>query len=112
MRASRQEGERAALVFACQAVKDVEGALGELLPVADELVICPLPDSGGQEGGPGAEPRHVAGIAATLGGKARIAASLEEAVRMARKSRAERIYICGSVYLCGAALAANGESVT
>lgn len=112
MRASRQEGERAALVFACQAVKDVEGALGELLPVADELVICPLPDSGGQEGGPGAEPRHVAGIAATLGGKARIAASLEEAVRMARESGAERIYICGSVYLCGAALAANGESVT
>ena len=111
IRSAGEERTRAAVVFACQAVKDVEGVLGELLPVADELVICPLPDSGGQEGGPGAEPRHVAGIAATLGGKARIADSLEDAVRLAQADGVERIYICGSVYLCGAALAANGESI-
>lgn len=109
--ASREEGERVAIVFAIQAVKDVEGVLGELLPVIDELVLCPLPDSGGQEGGPGADPRHVAGIAATLGRKARIAENLTDAVRLARESGADGVYICGSVYLCGSALAANGEQV-
>ena len=62
-------GERVAVVFAMQAVKDVEGVLAELAPVADVFVTCPLPDSGGQEGGPGADPRHVAGIIATLGGQ-------------------------------------------
>lgn len=111
IRASREEGEGAAIVFACQAVKDVESLLAELAPVADELIICPLPDSGGQEGGPGAEPAQVAAIASSLGKAARIADSLEAAVRMARAGAVERTYICGSVYLCGAALAANGESV-
>ncbi len=65
----------------------------------------------GQEGGPGADPRHVAGIAATLGRKARIAENLPDAVRLARESGADGVYICGSVYLCGSALAANSEQV-
>jgi dihydrofolate synthase/folylpolyglutamate synthase len=111
IRASKEPGDRVAIVFAIQAVKDVEGVLGELLPVADELLVCALPDSGGQEGGPGAESKHVAGIAGTLGCKARIAEDLPDAVRLARASGADRIYICGSVYLCGAALAANDERV-
>jgi dihydrofolate synthase/folylpolyglutamate synthase len=111
IRASRAPGERVALVMAIQAVKDVEGVLSELLPVADEVFVCPLPDSGGQEGGPGAEPRHLAGIAETLGGKARVADSFIDAVRIAREGGADRIYICGSVYLGGAALAANGEQI-
>lgn len=111
IRASRQDGERFAIVFACQAVKDFESVLAELVPEADELIICPLPDSGGQEGGPGAEPRHVAGVAATLGARPQIAAGLVEAVEQARRSGVDGIYICGSVYLCGAALQANGEQV-
>lgn len=111
IRTSREEGESVAIVFACQAVKDVESLLAQLISVADDLIVCPLPDSGGQEGGPGAEPAHVAAIAASLGKPARIADSLEAAVRMARAGGIERTYICGSVYLCGAALAANGESV-
>ena len=84
--------------------------LAELASVADEFIVCPLTDSGGQEGGPGADPNHVAGIARTLGASAKVAASLEEAVA-AGLSRAQSLYICGSVYLCGAALAANGERV-
>ena len=111
IRASREPGERVAAVFAIQAVKDVEAVLGELLPVIDELVICPLPDSGGQEGGPGADPRHVAGIVTTLGGAARIADDLAGAVMLARETGAAQTLICGSVYLCGAALAANGERI-
>jgi dihydrofolate synthase / folylpolyglutamate synthase len=111
IRATHEDDERVALVFAIQAVKDVEGVLAELMPVASELIVCPLPDSGGQEGGPSADPRHVAGIAATLGGRAQVAADLAEAVELARRGGAERTYICGSVYLCGAALQANGEHV-
>jgi dihydrofolate synthase/folylpolyglutamate synthase len=102
--------DRVAIVFATQAVKDVEGIVSELTGVADRFVVCPLPDSGGQEGGPGAEPRHVAGIITAMGGKADVAADLMAAVSKAR-GVAERVYICGSVYLCGAALALNGEPV-
>jgi dihydrofolate synthase/folylpolyglutamate synthase len=109
IRASRGD-DRVAIVFATQAVKDVEGIVSELIGVADRFVVCPLPDSGGQEGGPGAEPRHVAGIIAAMGGKADVAADLMTAVRKAR-GVAERAYVCGSVYLCGAALALNGEPV-
>lgn len=111
IRETREEGERVAIVFAIQAVKDVEGVLAELLPVADRLIICPLPDSGGQEGGPGADPRHVASIASTLGAEAAVAWDLSEAVTLAAKDGADRIYICGSVYLSGAALQLNGERV-
>jgi dihydrofolate synthase/folylpolyglutamate synthase len=111
IRASRATDERVAIVLAIQAVKDVEGVLGELLPVADQFFVSPLPDSGGQEGGPGAEPRHLAGIAETLGGRAQIADSFLDGVRMAREIGADRIYICGSVYLGGAALAANDEQI-
>ena len=110
IRASKQTGDRAAIVFAIQGVKDVEGVLGELAPVADEVIICPLPDSGGQEGGPGADPDHVAGIARTLGAKVSVADDLMQAVEIA-SARGASVYICGSVYLCGAALKLNGEQI-
>ena len=99
-----------AVVLAIQAAKDVESVAGELVGVADAFFLCPLPDSGGQEGGPGAEPRHVAAIIAAMGARAEVAEDLAAAVAAARKS-AERVYLCGSVYLCGAALALNGERV-
>lgn len=102
--------DRVAIVFAIQAMKDVEGVVSELIGVADQFVVCPLPDSGGQEGGPGAEPRHVAGIIEAMGGKVQLAADVTAAVAAARKA-ADRVYVCGSVYLCGAALALNGERV-
>jgi len=108
--AGREPGERIAIVFASQAVKDIEGVLGELKPAADLFVICPLPDNGGQEGGPGAEPMHVAGIAATLGANVTVGRDLAEAVQLALRA-ADKVYIAGSVYLCGAAMALNGEQV-
>jgi dihydrofolate synthase/folylpolyglutamate synthase len=110
IRAEREPGERVAIVFASQAVKDIEGVLGELKAVADAFVVCALPDSGGQEGGPGADPHHVAGIATSLGATASVARDLVDAVRLAQRT-ADKVYIAGSVYLCGAALSLNGESV-
>jgi dihydrofolate synthase/folylpolyglutamate synthase len=105
------DGERIVLVFAIQEAKDVEGVLGELAPAVDALIACPLPDSGGQEGGPGADPKDVAGIAHSLGTESLAASRLEEAVELARDKGAGRIIIAGSIYLCGAALKANSERV-
>jgi dihydrofolate synthase/folylpolyglutamate synthase len=111
IRAARpEEGSRVALVIAMLAAKDTEGMLAELVPAVDRIFVCPLPDSGGQEGGASADPRHVAGIAEALGGKVEITADLAGAVALARR-HADRIYISGSVYLCGASLRANGENV-
>jgi len=108
--AVRDAGERIAIVIAIQGAKDIDAVLRELTPAADLIVTCPLPDSGGQEGGPGADPRDVAETVNRLGGRAAIAGDLMEAVRVAGQS-AGRVYIAGSVYLCGAALVLNGERV-
>ncbi len=110
IKASKEQGDSVAIIFACQAVKDIRGVLAELSPVADQLIVCPLPDSGGQEGGAGADPAQLAGIATSLGANAVTADSLQAAVEQA-KAAATRTYICGSLYLCGAALTANGERV-
>jgi dihydrofolate synthase/folylpolyglutamate synthase len=108
--AARDAGQRIAIVIAIQGAKDIETVLRELTPAADLVVTCPLPDSGGQEGGPGADPHDVAETVKRLGGRAAIAGDLMEAVRVAGQS-ADRVYIAGSVYLCGAALVLNGERV-
>lgn len=108
---SPEGGDRCVAIVAMQAAKDAGGMLSALVPAVDELVACPLPDSGGQEGGPGANPRDLAAIVESLGRKARVAADLAEAVALAGQAGADRIYISGSIYLCGAALALNGEAV-
>jgi dihydrofolate synthase/folylpolyglutamate synthase len=105
-------GDKVALVVAMQAVKDAGGALGALVPAVSDVIAIPLPDSGGQEGGPGADPHHLATIAEMLGAKTKTAETLAEGVAFARRTGADRIYIAGSVYLCGAALAANRETVS
>lgn len=104
-------GDKVAIVFACQAVKDVESLFAELAPAAGEIIVSPLPDSGGQEGGPGAEPDHVAQVARAMGAQVRTAEDFVDAIGLAKASGADRIFVCGSVYLCGAALRANGERV-
>lgn len=111
IRASKEQGDRVAIIFACQAVKDARGVLAELAPVADQLILCPLPDSGGQEGGPGADAAGLVGIAQSLGANAAIAESYIAGIAQAQARGATHTYICGSIYLCGAAMAANGEQV-
>lgn len=107
--ASRGE-DRVAIVLAIQAAKDVETVIAELANSAERFFVCPLPDSGGQEGGPGADPQALANAIEARGCRADIAPDLASAVMAARKA-ADRVYVCGSVYLCGAALALNGERI-
>jgi dihydrofolate synthase/folylpolyglutamate synthase len=102
--------DRVAIVLAIQAAKDVETVITELANSAERFFVCPLPDSGGQEGGPGADPQALASAIEARGGRADIAPDLASAVMAARKA-ADRVYVCGSVYLCGAALALNGERI-
>lgn len=104
-------GDKATVIFASQGTKDIGGMLDQLMPAADELIACRLPDSGGQEGGPGAEPAEIANLAAQRGGRQLVADDLRGAVRLAALRGAHRIYIAGSLYICGAALAMNDEAV-
>ncbi len=110
IKAGHEAGTRVATVIAIQGVKDIAAVLAELKPETDLFVVCPLPDSGGQEGGAGADPRALAEAVKALGGRVAIAGDLMEAVRVGREA-ADRVYIAGSVYLCGAALSLNGERV-
>jgi folylpolyglutamate synthase/dihydropteroate synthase len=85
--------------------------LDALMPAADEVIACRLPDSGGQEGAASAEPDAMAELVAVRGGRRLIADDLRAAVRLAALRGAHRIYVTGSLYLCGAALSLNGEAI-
>ena len=102
-------GDRVSVILALQAAKDLPGVLRPLCESAEEIIACPLPDSGGQEGGDGADPSAIVALARSLGVEARQVGDLEEAVRLSRSGGAHRIYVCGSLYLCGTALRLNGE---
>jgi dihydrofolate synthase/folylpolyglutamate synthase len=56
-----------------------------------------------------AEPRELAEAAAMAGLDARPCASLEEGLKAAAATGADRILICGSLYLAGEVLSKNGE---
>jgi dihydrofolate synthase / folylpolyglutamate synthase len=105
------EQARIALIFACQAAKDAVSVLTALAPAVDMMFACPLPDSGGQEGGMAADPHALVGIARDLGVVAETAPVFTAAIAAAKERGATRIYLCGSLYLCGAALAANAETI-
>jgi dihydrofolate synthase/folylpolyglutamate synthase len=104
-------GERVVMVAAMQAAKDAAGILSEIGRAADLVLVCPLPDSGGQEGGPGADPHELVRIATGLGVTAEAAPDVLTAIRKALAEGADRVVVTGSIYLCGAVLSANGEQV-
>ncbi|MBI1339353.1 bifunctional folylpolyglutamate synthase/dihydrofolate synthase [bacterium] len=99
------------LVFSAQAAKDAAGMLGPLASAVSAVAVCPLPPSGGQEGGPGADPAQLIEIAMRFGLKTRFAATPLEAACALVERGAARVFVAGSLYLCGAVLRANGETV-
>lgn len=102
--------EPATFVVAMQKAKDAKGFLSALAGAAPGLIACELPDSGGQEGGAGIEAGALAEAARAVGFKAAAAPDFRSAIALA-KQKASRIYICGSLYLCGAVLAANNQKI-
>jgi len=97
-------GGKSALVTAMLASKD---SVGFFLPFRHmKPPVFTLPNAPGHLG---AEPIHLADAAHTAGLTAIACDNLEGAVRAAAASGADRILICGSLYLAGAVLGANGE---
>jgi dihydrofolate synthase / folylpolyglutamate synthase len=109
---ARGAAERVALVAAMQTSKDAAGVLAPFAGVVDRLATCRLPDSGGQEGGEGADPGRLAEVARAHGLHADAAGDFWDALRLAAASGADRIYVAGSLYLAGAVLDANGEQIS
>ncbi len=94
------------LIVGLLGTKDAEGFLRHFVGLARAMIAVPI---AGQLAARPAE--EVAGIAAQVGLNARIAPSIEAALAEVRDiafERPPRILICGSLYLAGAVLTANG----
>jgi dihydrofolate synthase/folylpolyglutamate synthase len=91
-----------ALVCGMLATKDAAGFLAPLAPHASRLIATPIASSSS-----GRDPAELAAIAQTVGLDAETAPTLVDAVQRAARG-AQRILICGSLYLTGEALAMSG----
>jgi dihydrofolate synthase / folylpolyglutamate synthase len=101
----KQLGGKTALVTAMLASKD---SVGFFLPFRHlKPPVFTLPNAPGHLG---AEPIQLADAALTAGLTATACDSLEAAMRAAAASGADRILICGSLYLAGIVLRENGEA--
>jgi len=97
------EGETV-LVTAMMASKDAVGYFTEMSRAASRVFT--LPNAPGHAG---ADPQDLAEAATSAGFIAAATTSLEAAMKQAEADRPARILICGSLYLAGDVLAANGE---
>ena len=98
------------LVVGLLGTKDAEGFLRHFVGLARALVAVPIP--GQMAARP---PEEVARIAEQVGLSARTAPSIEAALASVRDIAFEqppRILICGSLYLAGTVLTANGTPPT
>jgi dihydrofolate synthase / folylpolyglutamate synthase len=101
----KQLGGKTALVTAMLASKD---SVGFFLPFRHlKPPVFTLPNAPGHLG---AEPIQLADAALTAGLTATACDSLEAAMRAAAASGADRILICGSLYLAGIVLGQNNEA--
>src|SRR5262249_24086410 len=71
---------RQALILAMQDAKDARGFLDAFRGLVDEVIACDLPNSGGQEGGPGIEPHVLVQMARDLGLTAEMAGDYRDAL--------------------------------
>ncbi|QRG08293.1 bifunctional folylpolyglutamate synthase/dihydrofolate synthase [Xanthobacter dioxanivorans] len=97
------------LVLGMLGTKDVTGFLAPFAGLVREAIAVPVP---GEHAG--LKPEDVAAAAAGLGIPARVASDVGSALgSIARASQVPppRVLICGSLYLAGAVLAANGADL-
>ena len=87
--------------------KDATGFLKALAPIAEQVITVPL--SGSHNG---RNPEELAVIAQGLGVKAQAVSSLDEAISLATSSQSQTALICGSLYLAGDVLKANGQTIS
>lgn len=98
------------MIIGMLGTKDVAGFLSPFAGLVREAIAVPVPDNPA-----GLTPDEVAGAATRLGIKARTAGSVAAALDSLAATPMvppARILICGSLYLAGAVLDANGTPVT
>lgn len=100
----RQMGGTTVLVSAMMASKDHANFFREFRDIVQ--IVHTVPNAPGHAGCP---PEDLAKAARAVIGQAYAHNSLEEALSAAQRHKADRILICGSLYLAGEVLAANGE---
>lgn len=93
-----------ALVCAMMAGKDALGYFAMFQDLSPNVFTCP-----NTAGHNGAEPEHLAEAARAAGLEVRALSGLKEALSAAAASTADRILICGSLYLAGDVLSMNGQ---
>lgn len=98
-------GGRTALVSAMLASKDAGGFFEPFSALGAEVFTCP-----NAPGHQATDPEALAGIARKAGLGATAYPSFENAMRAAGASGADRVLICGSLYLAGEVLRLNGEA--
>ena len=98
-------GGKTALVSAMLASKDSAGFFVPFAPLGVEVFTCP--NAPGHQATP---PAELAQAASRAGLKVTACASFEDAIRTAGESGADRVLICGSLYLAGEVLAMNREA--
>lgn len=91
-----------ALIWAMVENKDATGFLEPFLPLAPRIYAVPLAASQAMHA-----PQALCALARAHGLEAQTAPSLAEAIALAARHGAKRMVIAGSLYLIGAALAAN-----
>ena len=95
---------KTAFVSAMLASKDATGFFLPFRHLGPEVFTCPI-----SSGHRGAEPQDLANAAVTAGLRAHGCETLEAAMAAAAETGPDRILICGSLYLAGEVLSANGE---
>ena len=98
-------GGKTALVSAMLASKDSAGFFVPFAPLGVEVFTCP--NAPGHQATP---PAELAQAASRAGLKVTACARFEDAMRAAGASGADRVLICGSLYLAGEVLAMNREA--
>ena len=98
-------GGKTALVSAMLASKDSAGFFVPFAPLGVEVFTCP--NAPGHQAAP---PAELAQAASRAGLRVAACTSFEDAMRAAGNSGADRVLICGSLYLAGEVLGANGQA--
>lgn len=100
-----QDGMETVLVTGMQANKDREGFLSALAPEVSHLYAVAA------RGVAAAAPQEIVETAESLGLSATACTDLHQAMAcVVKEARGARVLVCGSLYLAGEVLAANGEA--
>lgn len=95
------------IILGMLARKDSKGFIEALAPIAERIITMALPTHHN-----GRDPNDLAAIAQATGLSSLAVNNLNEALIAANQSSADTVLICGSLYMAGDILKANGQMIT